>query len=373
MTDLPRPEQYAQQLSAKAERIQQQFAEFAPLPLQVFASAPLHYRMRAEFRIWHEGDELFYVMFEQDHQGQKQPVRIAEFAIADQAISQMMQPLLDAIAQQQILAYKLFEVDFLVSRRGEKLVSLLYHRQLDESWQAAATDLAQQFDISLIGRSRGQKRVIGQDFVQETFEVDGRSWHYRQHENSFSQPNASVCQHMLNWASQMAQSYGNPQRDLLELYCGNGNFTLPLSLHYRQVLATEIAKTSIQALHWAIDANQVSNLAIARLSAEDLSSAMRGEREFRRLKDAAINLQDYDIQTIFVDPPRSGIDDDTLKLMAQYDSIIYVSCNPDTLSENMRQLCKSHQIREFALFDQFPYTHHAECAVVLTRHTDSSH
>jgi tRNA (uracil-5-)-methyltransferase len=49
---------------------------------------------------------------------------------------------------------------------------------------------------------------------------------------------------MLNWAY---EALGDRPDDLLELYCGNGNFTLPLATRVRKVLATEISKTSVNA------------------------------------------------------------------------------------------------------------------------------
>jgi tRNA (uracil-5-)-methyltransferase len=56
---------------------------------------------------------------------------------------------------------------------------------------------------------------------------------YRQTEGSFSQPNATVCQKMLEFAVEATRGSGD--EDLLELYCGNGNFTAPLSRNFRRV------------------------------------------------------------------------------------------------------------------------------------------
>ena len=92
---------------------------------------------------------------------------------------------------------------------------------------------------------------------------------------------------------------------------------------------------------------------------------MDGVREFRRLK--GVNLDDYQFSTIFVDPPRAGLDQETLELVQQFDNILYISCNPETLADNMETLHQTHQIKRFALFDQFPYTHHIELGVLLQR------
>jgi tRNA (uracil-5-)-methyltransferase len=49
----------------------------------------------------------------------------------------------------------------------------------------------------------------------------------------------------------------------------------------------------------------------------------------------------------------------------KFDNILYVSCNPSTLMENMAMLEGTHSIENFAVFDQFPYTPHLECGVFL--------
>jgi tRNA (uracil-5-)-methyltransferase len=357
---------YQQQLDAKQQRIAAQFAEFQPPSLEVFASEQQHYRMRAEFRIWHSEDELFYAMFETAADGSKKVLRIDDFVIADRAIHQLMPRLRLAIMANPLLSQRLFEIDFLATLSGEVLVSLIYHRKLDQAWQEAAQQLQQQLQIKIIGRSRGQKIVLSDDFVIEKLQVNQQQFIYKQIENGFSQPNARICEKMLGWACDVAQ---NSTGDLLELYCGNGNFSLPLSQHFERVLATELAKSSVQAAEWNIAANHINNIQIARLSAEEFSQAYRGERQFRRLQQQHIDLTDYQFSSVFVDPPRAGIDDATLALLSQFERIIYISCNPDTLYHNLKWLSKSHHIRRFALFDQFPYTHHLECGLLLERKT----
>ena len=108
----------------------------------------------------------------------------------------------------------------------------------------AATRLSADLGVSIIGRSKGKREVIGQDYVVEQLEVGGRTFSYRQPEGAFTQPNGTVNQKMLNWAY---EALGDRTDDLLELYCGNGNFTLPLATRVRKVLATEISKTSVNA------------------------------------------------------------------------------------------------------------------------------
>lgn len=124
---------------------------------------------------------------------------------------------------------------------------------------------------------------------------------YRQVENSFTQPNAAMNVQMLEWALKATEG---SKGDLLELYCGNGNFSLALARNFERVLATEIAKPSVAAAQYNIAANHIDNVQIIRMAAEEFTCAMNGVREFNRLQ--GIDLKSYQCETIFVDPPRSG-------------------------------------------------------------------
>lgn len=356
---------YQQQLERKVACLAALLAPFAAPEMEVFASDPEGYRLRAEFRIWHDEAGVHYVMVAPGERASAATIaKITHLPIAAPAINALMPRLLVALQADAALHRKLFQCEFLSTLSGDMLVSLIYHRRLDEAWQQKAQALAQELGIAVIGRSRGQKIVLSRDYVQETLTVCGRDWHYRQYEGAFTQPNGKMCEKMLAWACSQA---GDDGRDLLELYAGNGNFTLPLSRHFRQVLATEISKSGVRALRENVAMNGIDNIRLARLSAEEFSEAWRGEREFQRLKQDGINLGDYDFSTIFVDPPRAGLDDATLAMMQRFSRIIYISCNPQTLAENLETLTQTHRIAACALFDQFPGTAHIESGVLLER------
>ncbi|HEM8294492.1 MULTISPECIES: tRNA (uridine(54)-C5)-methyltransferase TrmA [Providencia] len=355
---------YELQLAEKTDRLKAMMAPFnAPEP-EIFSSPTSHYRMRAEFRVWHDNDDLFHIMFDKET---KERIRVDQFPVASQLINDMMAALLPLIKQNELLRHKLFQIDYLSTLSNKLIVSLLYHKKLGDEWTAEAKSLKatlveKGFDLQLIGRASKTKIMLDNDYVDEVLPVNGKDMVYRQVENSFTQPNAQVNIKMLEWAIAATQ---NSTGDLLELYCGNGNFSLALAQNFERVLATEIAKPSVAAAQYNIEANNINNVQIIRMSAEDFTQAMQGAREFRRLE--GITLTDYQCNTIFVDPPRSGLDDKTVELVQGYDHILYISCNPETLCDNLVELTKTHKIEKLALFDQFPYTHHMESGVLLTR------
>ena len=362
-------ENYSNQLTDKVNACKSLFEKFDCPDFDIHTSPIKHFRMRAEFRIWHsyqEGKEAsvengmaHYCMTDKET---KKLYYVDDLPIASETINLCMPKLLDAINQNIILRRKLFAVEFLSSTQNELLVTLIYHRKLDDEWSEEARKLQSELNISIIGRSRKQKVILEKDFIIESFKVNNKNFHFQQIENSFTQPNAHVNQKMLHWAHSCSKDLGG---DLLELYCGNGNFTLPLSMNFNKVFATEISKTSVKALNWGLEKNNVNNIETARLSAEEMVEALNKVRPFTRLKN--IDLDSYDFQTIFIDPPRAGLDEDTLHFVQNFKHIIYISCNPHTLASNLEALENNYHIEKSAIFDQFPYTDHAEMGIFLSR------
>ena len=197
----------------------------APEP-QIFPSPTHSFRMRAEFRVWHDGENLNFVMFESDRP--REPIKITAFPFGSEKMQAVLEPLRALLQGNPVLRTKLFQVELLTTLSGECLVTLIYHRQLDDAWVQEATQVEKTLKIKVVGRSRGQKLVASDDWVTEILVVEGRSLTYKQPEQAFIQPNGVVNQEMLGWACAHAQ---NSNKDLLELYCGIGNFTIPLSKH----------------------------------------------------------------------------------------------------------------------------------------------
>ena len=354
------PDRYQQQLQHKTDEVLQQIQQCRlnfPPP-KVFQSNPSHYRMRAEFRVWHEENDSYYIMFDPVS---KDKVRIDEFLVGSERINELMTALREQFLHDECLRRKLYQVEFLTTTTGQALVTLIYHKALDQQWTERATQLSSQLGIKIIGRSRKQKIILSENWVEEEFHVAGRHYRYLQVENTFTQPNAGICETMLNWACTQAQQCHG---DLLELYCGNGNFTLPLAGHFEQVLATEISKSSIKTATENAHRNNIGNIAFYKASSEEFSRAWL-QNDARMA--GKMNLADYELKTLFVDPPRAGLDSNTIALARHFESILYISCNPVSLLDNIADLSDIFTVQSFALFDQFPYTHHMECGVFLVR------
>lgn len=355
------PEQYEDQLIEKSLRLTELLSDWQHPELEVFRSETHYYRMRAEFRYWHEGDRSFYAMFAPEDR--RKPIEVTNFPVASQLINELMGKVNEAVHQDEELRHKLFQVEFLTTTSGDALITLIYHRQLGDEWQERAKHWQAQWGFPVIGRARKLRLVMDRDYVQESLTIAGQTYKFRQYENGFTQPNAGVCQHMVSWAVNHTQ--GTSDKDLMEMYCGNGNFSIPMAQNFRKALGTEISRTSVNSAQENIELNQVPNLKIARMASEDLSNCWLKGQKSRRFDE--FEIDSYDFDTVLVDPPRAGLDETTVELLKRFRRIVYVSCNPETMIENIAALKDDYKITACALFDQFPYTHHMEAGVVLER------
>lgn len=354
---------YDEQLAVKVHEFKKRFQRFFQEDPDIYASAIRHFRSRAEFRVWHDGDDLFHIMFDQ---ATKEKYRVDQFPIANETINALMHRLLDEIKTIPVLRRKLFQIDYLSGISGEIVISLLYHKPLCTEWKTAIATLKSKlsidFEINFVGRARKQKELVDNDFIIEKLPIKGKEYLFKHVENSFTQPNAKINCDMIEWALEVTS---NTENDLLELYCGAGNFSLPMAQNFRRVVATEISRTSVDAAQYNISVNRIDNVDILRMSSEEFSDAYLNGKQLKRLENS--DLASLNVSTVLVDPPRAGLDSDTVKMISRFDNIVYISCNPETLEHNLDDLAETHEVKRLALFDQFPYTHHIESGVFLTK------
>jgi tRNA (uracil-5-)-methyltransferase len=154
---------------------------------------------------------------------------------------------------------------------------------------------------------------------------------------------------MLNWAAATARiAPGSPNKDLLEPFCGNGNFTLPLSRLFRATLATEIDPVAVNATRDCAKMVGADSVQVQALTCKQTLEGLR-----------AGNYGKYDFSTILMNPPREGVDPGMLQYAKGLDTIMYISCNPTTLLRDTTELLETHHVVTAAMFDQFPYSEHA--------------
>lgn len=351
--------------------IQEFIPQYNPEKIDVFSGKQSGYRMRAEFAIYHDNNKVRH--YTHDAQTKERVFCNGEFAIATPLINQLMVAVEEFCNNNYTFSYKLFQVEYMTTTTGHAIVSLLFHRPLEQEGSDLEKAkelqnflLSKNFtkgEINVILRARKSKILVGKNYIQEKFSVLGNDIYLYQAENSFAQPNAQINQLMLEYVAKNSHS----DKDILELYCGVGNFTMVLAKTGRRVLATEVNKQAVDFVSKNLAQNHIENVQVGRISAEEFVQAMQKVRPFRRLEH--IDLDSYDFETVFVDPPRSGLDNASCDMISKYEQIIYVSCNPHTLMPNLQYLSQKHgyNIEHLALFDQFPQTPHVESVALLRK------
>ena len=138
---------------------------------------------------------------------------------------------------------------------------------------------------------------------------------------------------------------------VLDLYCGTGTIGMLVSSYVKELIGVEVVHDSIIAANQNQKINQLPNVTFLEGKVENHISKFQN------------------IDSIILDPPRSGLDSKTretiLKIAPQ--SIVYISCDPATLARDLKELLEDYTIVKVHLVDMFPNTYHVECVCVLSR------
>ncbi len=338
----------------------------------IFSGEDLGFRARAELGIYHLEDKIHFAMRSLRSTAKSQKINFVciencqNLALEIQRALPILRNLLNHVEFIE-LKERLFSLEILSTQTHSLLLSLIYHKKLEKSWEQLAEILRQKLqlalnlEIHLIGRSKGIKLIVGKDYLTESLTILDKAYLYRYFEGTFTQPNPQINTQMITWI--LHHLRGSHSQDLLEMYCGCGNFTIPLAQKFRKVLATEISKTSIKAAQFAAQANQATNIHFIRLSGMECIEALNRVRKFQRLRE--IDLDSFCFSTVLIDPPRAGLGVEVCQFLQRFQTIIYISCNPISLKQDLEILTQTHKVLHTAFFDQFPHTKHLELGMIL--------
>ncbi len=165
---------------------------------------------------------------------------------------------------------------------------------------------------------------------------------------SFFQVNNTQTVKMVDTVQHYLQNGGE---SLLELYCGVGLFTRFLAESFKEIHAVEEAPSSCDDFVINLDEYDHINLYMGSV------------------KEILPHL-DLNPDAILVDPPRAGLDPDTVETLLSFNAktIVYVSCDISTLARDLKKLLDGgYQLTEITAIDMFPQTYHIECVVWMSR------
>jgi 23S rRNA (uracil1939-C5)-methyltransferase len=195
-----------------------------------------------------------------------------------------------------------------------------------------------------------EKVLYGKGYIEDTlcgcvFQISPKS---------FYQINPIQTEILYNKAIDMARLTG--KETVLDAYCGIGTISLIASKKAKNVIGVELNKDAVKDAIKNAKRNSINNV---RFYNDDAGEFMVG-----------LAKEKQSIDTVFMDPPRSGSDEKFLsslvKLMPK--KVVYISCNPSTQERDLKYLTeKGYKVEEIQPVDMFPQTFHVECVVRLER------
>ena len=232
---------------------------------------------------------------------------------------------------------------FLESLFGERLAGLLHTVNDDVADRTIATTGA----LSLVS---GDDKIV-EDLLGLNFEISMKS---------FFQTNPKSAENLylkvIDYAFEKKETIDN--NIVLDLFCGTGTIgqILAVKSDNTQIVGVDIVESAIENAKENAKRNGIEGV---KFYAADVGKFLKEHPEYQGK-----------IQTVILDPARTGIAPKTLKKIIDLgaERMVYVSCNPATQARDIEQLSLAgYQISKFSLVDQFPHTAHIESVLLLER------
>lgn len=173
----------------------------------------------------------------------------------------------------------------------------------------------------------------------------------------FTQINSTINNQMVKKALELLEIQKHDV--VLDLFCGIGNFTLPIATQALKVVGVEGSISAIEQAKYNAQQNNITN---TEFHAFDLT------KDFSQQPWCHTN---HNYNKILLDPPRTGALE-CIKQLKDYkniEKIVYISCNPATLARDCHELVhqQNYKMTKAGIIDMFPHTAHVETIVVLEK------
>lgn len=189
----------------------------------------------------------------------------------------------------------------------------------------------------LFGRDYYMEEILGLKFKVSAF--------------SFFQTNVDAVEKLYSYALDLIDDFEN--KKVFDLYCGTGTITQTLAKKAAKVIGVEIVEEAVEAAKQNAELNGLTN---CEFIAGDVFKVLE--------------IVEEKPEVIVVDPPRVGISNDALDKIIGYgvDQIVYISCNPKTLVNNLYYMqYYGYRVESIKPFDNFPGTKHTEAVALLKK------
>jgi 23S rRNA (uracil1939-C5)-methyltransferase len=346
----------SQQLAAKLDMLIDALRRIGKIQVEgsqirLHAGETSGYRNRLQLKPVQSGEGLSWGFYKV---GSHEVCAVETCLIASNPLWEQLEILRKEMARLPQVTARLDEVEVFWGDDKECLVALNLRdvprdfKEVLSQMQSAKESLASHgFSLSLFD-FRGQSHLLcGRGFVWKTV----GAFRYRVSHGAFFQVNDPMLSVLQSTATQ-----GLAGKRALELFCGVGFFTLPLSRNFEHVEVLEGNPAAVADLEENLRENRGEN---CRISRSDLLGALR-----------AGQLRSGQFDLLLIDPPRTGLPKTTVEAIARLDcrDFVYVSCDPATLARDLKILLScNYEIVSLDLLDLFPQTHHLETVARLQK------
>lgn len=198
--------------------------------------------------------------------------------------------------------------------------------------------------VKLVGIIYNGKTIYGDNFFYER--IGGML--FKVSFNSFFQVNPFITSKLFG----LLEDNIDLNSKVLDLYCGVGTLSIVASNKAKEVYGIEIIKNAVMNGTFNANLNKCKNI---EFMLGDVSKI--------------ISKINYNFDTLIVDPPRKGLDKNTIHFIKDKlpQKIIYISCDVSTLMRDLKLLEENYIIKTYKILDMFSYTYHLESFVVLTK------
>ncbi|MCG7584875.1 23S rRNA (uracil(1939)-C(5))-methyltransferase RlmD [Photobacterium sp. OFAV2-7] len=342
------------QVEAKQQALSELMSKFAATDKeQAFAqAAPIvgsdkHYRRCSRFSLKLSGGKLQFGFRKNQS---KDIVDVEQCPVLAQSLNELLPPLrslLNRLKGQKHLGHvELVEAD------NGRVVLIRHLQPFNDKDMTLLRQFAEQYDVILYlaPTSDSIDRISGQ---APYYELDGQKLYFSP--KDFIQVNRDVNTRMVEQALEWLDV--GPTDRVLDLFCGLGNFSLPLAKRAKALVGVEGVD---EMVHRASDnalINQINNASFYQANLEeDVTSMVWAQEHFNK---------------ILLDPARAGaagVMQHVVNLNPE--RVVYVSCNPATLARDSQVLLKQgYQLERLGMLDMFPHTGHLESMALFTKNS----
>lgn len=320
----------------------------APLrPLAVLPSPRTeHYRLRTQFNVRScEGKQRIGFF----RQGSYDLIEVDDAFLIDPLISRTLKAVRSLAYQLPLLT----EIHINATPSGEVHLLLFSDQGSLPSLESFYANLKKAApEVIGLAAFANRKKVFTLGRNQLSLDMDGLKFHAT--EGNFYQVNWEQNRNMVSTVIDFAALTGN--ETVLDLYCGIGNFALPLAKRARTVIGIESGYSAIEDARANAELNHIAN---TEFIADDLQKGLKTLIQRKMRADV-----------IVLDPPRAGATLKTLERVLAFvpQKIVYVSCNPSTLARDLKFFhLFGFRLDRLQPVDMFPYTYHIECVAEMVR------